>query len=329
MTDRRTILMELATGRTRPMRMASPLYSSAAKGWDGLLVEEHAPAEYESRGVCLLHSAVFLVLDEPVELRWQGDNRSVAKQVAPGQVSILPADHPYSVKLRGAGRSVVVSLERKLLACAAAEQGALGKLEPIWVHGVDDPLIRELVMALRAEMRRSDLSQAPYALSLAAALSAHIVRNYSVDRLRLPEQQGGLSTPVLRRTLRYVQDNLSEELSIHKLASLAALSASHFARAFKLSTGMAPHEYLLNCRIARARQLLLNRSTPLAEVALLSGFCDQAHMTRCFRRLLGTTPASLARSILAGADTAAPGAVPGIPAITAGMSKQWHSGPRL
>jgi AraC family transcriptional regulator len=224
---------------------------------------------------------------------------------------------------------VVVSLERKLLACAAAEQGAVGELEPIWTHGVDDPLIRELVMALCAEMRRQDQSHAPYALALAAALSAHIVRNYSVDRLRRPEPQGGLSMPALRRTLRYVEDNLGEELSIHKLASVADLSASHFARAFKSSTGMAPHEYLLNCRIARARQLLLNRSARLAEVALLSGFCDQAHMTRCFRRFLGTTPASLARSMLAGTDTSPAGAVPDIPATTAEISKRWHTGPRL
>jgi len=291
------MVMDLRTGRTRPMRLNKPLFSSAARHWDGVLVEEHAPAAWESKDVTLLHCAIYLMLDESAFLEWQGGGRLVAKRLQPGQISILPANHPYSVKLQAAGGTVVVSLDQKFLTCAAAEQGQVGDIKPVWIHGATDPLLRELVLGLRTEMRREERGNHSYVQSLVQVLAAHVVRRYSTDGLKIPERRGGLSAPSLRRTVGYIQEHLEEDLSIASLAKVAELSSCHFARMFKQSTGMPPGVYVLHCRISLAKQLLLAKTGCLADVALQAGFCDQGHMTRSFRRILGITPAAFVRSL--------------------------------
>lgn len=292
----RPLLRELSTGVIRPMRRGSPLASSAARAWDGFLVEEHRPAESRSDNVCLLQSVVFVTLSASASLEWSAGGRQVRKTIRPGQVSILPADAPYSVRLRASGGSVVVSLAQRLLACAAADQRKLGQVTPRWAHGVDDPLLREVVLALRNEARNPDGS-AGYARSLAGTLAAHLVRNYAAVSAVPPESRGGLSPAALRRTVQFIGEHLAENLTIAALAEVAGLSPCHFARMFKQSTGHTPHQHLLNCRLARAKQLLLDPSASLADVATLAGFYDQAHLTRCFRQFVGTTPASFARQM--------------------------------
>lgn len=289
------MLLEMTTGRIRPMRQTSPAWSSAARGGDGFLVEEHEPADSRSSNVALLESVVFLPLAGGMELDWRSGRQSVSKRIAPGQISILPANHPYSVRLRAAGHSVVVSLADKLLTLAAADQNQFGEVHPVWVHGVEDALLRELVMSLRAELRSVGGSNERYAQTLASALAAHIVRRYSTGRLHLPERRGGLSAPVLRRVIQHIHEHLEEELTLDRLAAQADRSTCHFARMFKTATGLAPHRYVLNCRLARAKRLLAQGRLGLAEVALAAGFCDQGHLTRCFRQWVGTTPAVFAR----------------------------------
>lgn len=291
----RTMLLEMATGRIRPMRRTAPLWSSAPRGGDGFLVEEHEAADSRSSNVALLESVVFLPLDAGLQLDWQSGRQSVSKRIAAGRISILPANHPYSVRLRAAGHSVVVSLADKLLTLAAADQGMFHEVHPVWVHGVEDALLRELVMSLRGELRTGADSNGRYAQTLAATLAAHIVRRYSTDRLQLPEGVGGLSAPALRRVIQHIHEHLDEELPLDRLAAQAGLSTCHFARLFKTTTGLAPHRYVLNCRITRAKQLLAQGRHGLAEVALAAGFCDQGHLTRCFRRAVGTTPAAFVR----------------------------------
>lgn len=290
----RPLLRELGSGVIRPLRRGAPLATSAAKAWDGFLVEEHRPAESSSSNVCLLQSVIFLTLSANASLEWSAAGQQVRKTIRPGQVSILPANDPYSVRLRAAGGSVVVSLEPRLLACAAAEQGEFGPVTPTWVHGADDPLLREAMLALRHEARKPD-SSAGYAQNLAATLAAHLVRRYSTRQPESAELRGGLAAGALGRTMQFIEEHLAENLTISALAEVAGLSPCHFARMFKKSTGLTPHQHLVNCRIARAKQLLLRPAARLAEVATQAGFYDQAHLTRCFRQFVGTTPGCFVR----------------------------------
>jgi transcriptional regulator of acetoin/glycerol metabolism len=103
-------------------------------------------------------------------------------------------------------------------------------------------------------------------------------------------QRGGLPPAALKRVRSYIQDHLAERVSIEQLAAVAGLSVFHFARAFKQSQGMTPHEYLVERRVAHAHALLKETDTPLSKIAFVSGFADQSHLARHFKRRIGVSP---------------------------------------
>ena len=100
--------------------------------------------------------------------------------------------------------------------------------------------------------------------------------------------------PGVRHAVRRLEADFADEISLNELASMAQMSRSHFALLFRQFTGYTPHQYLLLVRLNHARKLITqgNPARSLAEIAATSGFCDQAHLNRHFRRVFGTTPAA-------------------------------------
>lgn len=115
-----------------------------------------------------------------------------------------------------------------------------------------------------------------------------------VFALRAKDAKGGLTPAQLRRVTDHLSDRLDQRVSVADLAAVAGLSESWFAHAFKQTTGVPPHRWQLRLRVDRARDLLTAGNAP-AEVAARTGFADQAHLTRSFRSLTGTTPAAWRR----------------------------------
>lgn len=106
---------------------------------------------------------------------------------------------------------------------------------------------------------------------------------------------GGLAPWQLRRAREHIAAHLAEPLPIEQLAAVARLSASHFARAFRVSVGMSPHAYIMHERIEQAKRLMLETDEPIREIALCCGLGDQAHLTRLFTRGEGLSPAAWRR----------------------------------
>ena len=107
--------------------------------------------------------------------------------------------------------------------------------------------------------------------------------------------RGGLSGGALRRVRAYIDDHIGERISLAALARQAGSSRFHFARQFRLSTGVSPMEYLRRVRIERSKRILQTQETSIAEIAAILGFADQSHFTRIFGRLVGVSPGSFAR----------------------------------
>ncbi|MBE9607002.1 helix-turn-helix transcriptional regulator [Acetobacteraceae bacterium H6797] len=99
----------------------------------------------------------------------------------------------------------------------------------------------------------------------------------------------------LAKVLNYIEDNLAGDMGVPLLAQQTGLSTGYFARAFRKSLGVPPHAYVFAQRVARAREMMLSSSESLTVIALECGFCDQAHLTKHFRRALGITPAAWLR----------------------------------
>ena len=102
--------------------------------------------------------------------------------------------------------------------------------------------------------------------------------------------RGGLSPAVARRVCDYIDGHLDEKIHLDGLAALTGLSTDHFARAFHQSVGVPPHTYLLRRRLKHVEHMLRETQTPLSEIALATGFSDQSHLTRHFRRWAGMSP---------------------------------------
>jgi AraC family transcriptional regulator len=110
------------------------------------------------------------------------------------------------------------------------------------------------------------------------------------------EARGGLAPWRLTRVTQYLLENLSERLELETQAAIAGLSKSHYCRAFKTSTGISPHQWLLTARVEKAKQHLLEDNVPLAEIALAVGFTDQAHFTHTFSKIEGVSPRAWQRA---------------------------------
>jgi len=98
-----------------------------------------------------------------------------------------------------------------------------------------------------------------------------------------------------RRVIDYIESNLTCDLQLIELCTVAGISRSHFARAFRNTVGMAPHTFVLQRRLARAVELLTQRKFSVREVAERCGFADQAHLTRAFKAQFGHPPSSVIR----------------------------------
>jgi AraC-like DNA-binding protein len=102
--------------------------------------------------------------------------------------------------------------------------------------------------------------------------------------------RGGLPPAMLRRIREYVDSHLDQNIDLESLAATAKLSLYHFARMFKQSEGTTPHAFILERRLARARELLTATDLSLSEIAFSAGFADQSHLTRRFRQVIGVSP---------------------------------------
>jgi len=115
-----------------------------------------------------------------------------------------------------------------------------------------------------------------------------------------PVSQGGLAPWQLRRVVEFMEANLVRGARIEVLANLVDLSSSYLIRAFKVSTGMTPQQWIRSARIRCAQQLLIEGQRSLASVAQDSGFADQAHLTRVFGRIIGESPGAWRRARTSG-----------------------------
>jgi AraC-like DNA-binding protein len=110
-----------------------------------------------------------------------------------------------------------------------------------------------------------------------------------------PRAVSALPTWRLIRVLRYIEMNIGESITLANLAATAGLSRMYFAKQFRVSTGVRPHEFVLRKRIERAQQLLGATSDSLVEIALSVGFQTQAHFTTVFKKVAGNTPCQFRR----------------------------------
>jgi AraC family transcriptional regulator len=165
--------------------------------------------------------------------------------------------------------------------------------------GIDDPIVRNVGLSLLGAFERPEQVSRTFIDHATLGICAHIAHTYGGLRAQSRLARGGLAPWQERRAKEILSSNLAENVGLKELAQECGLSVSHFSRAFRHSTGAAPHQWLLEHRVDAAKPLLRDRQLPLSSVALTCGFADQSHFTRTFTRIVGVSPGAWRRCLAA------------------------------
>jgi AraC family transcriptional regulator len=273
----------------------APIASSLALGWEPLLVEEFQspPGGMDQPDVWARHAIALCLAPRPHRiLQVVGDRRYTALY-SKGDISITPAGVPASYRAEGEDHYLQIQLPPQFLQKVAQEAIELDpdRVELITEFRVRDPQIEQLLMLLRTELHKGGgwVGQL-YVESLANVLAVHLLREYSTAQPRVALHEGGLGDRKLLQVSEYIHDHLDQEIKLEDLAQVVGISQFHFSRLFKQSMGISPHQYLLQQRIDRAKQLLKDSTLAIADIALQCGFNSQSHLSKSFRELTGMTP---------------------------------------
>src|SRR5437899_1994849 len=154
----------------------------------------------------------------------------------------------------------------------------------------NDPVVHHLGICLNTARSRPSEMSPVCADHIASALQAYLEQAHNVVSLRPPAARGGLAPWQLRRAKEMLVSRLAEPIPLAELARACNLSPGYFARAFRQTTGQPLHRWRMAQRIAKAKQLLVDSTLSLAQIAQTCGFADQSHFTRVFGQLVESSP---------------------------------------
>ena len=227
-----------------------------------LCLIQSGPGELNYRGSCLQTPPASLFIVHPGEVH---SNRTHVQSGCSYRTLFIPAE---------------------LMREAACEIFAGKAGPPFFPNAVifDEEVIRRYV-ALHVALERpsSSLERQALLLDFLALLVTRFAENRPAPRALIEDRRA------VSRAYDYLTDHYAENVSLDRLASVANLSPFHFSRLFSEQFGMPPHAFQTQLRVLRARVLLLEGGA-IPHVAALTGFADQSHLTRHFKRVVGVTP---------------------------------------
>ena len=214
-----------------------------------------------------------------------------------GDIDIIPARTTSRWEIHDQNdTALILALPSALLNTVAEEQGFDSRRVEIRDRfQIRDAQLENICWALKAEMESNYSSGRLYVDSLAVSVASRLISTHSSIAQRRTVQHGGLGGRRLKQTLSYIEDRLSEDLSLSRIASIAGVSPSHFKTLFRESIGVPVHQYVVQRRIERAKDMLMQGKLSIAEIALATGFSHQSHLARHMRRSVGLSPGAMKR----------------------------------
>jgi AraC family transcriptional regulator len=237
------------------------------------------------------------VLLSPARVRASlGDEPPRQLDASPGALMVQPADVEGRYAWESGREAVVVAWTRETLRELADQEFGARRPEfsPPPFGTVDRQALRTALL-LKAELGRTEVPNSLYVESLITLHGIHLLREYSGTRQAPAIVKGGLSPRSVRRVREHLEASFTTKLSLAELASVAGLSPRRFLQAFTRTFGEPPHRHIIGLRLSFAEELLRTGNLAIAEIAYLSGFSSQSHLTTSMRRYRQVTPLQLRR----------------------------------
>ncbi len=272
-----------------------PVLTSKEAGWHGIYLaydRYQLPGETPEFAAQQYGISIFDQVPQPIHAKRKLDGRSRYEQVVQGDVVIVPANTSHQVQWEETGSVLMLGFEPTIFNYAIYEMVDPERVAIAPHFATPDPLIYQLGLRLKAELESGGLGSRLYAEAIANLLAVHLLQQYSAQKLTIKDYTGGLPKYKLQQVIDYINAYLDQPLGLAELAQVVQMSPGYFSRLFKQSTGYAPHQYLIQCRVQRAKQLL-RTGMAIAQVAYEVGFANQGHLNYHFKRLVGITPKAM------------------------------------
>lgn len=228
---------------------------------------------------------------------WVAD-RAIGKcTFGAGETAIHDLRQPPRALIHSQMGSLMFHMPRKLLneICDDANVPRITGLHLKAGTSVDDPTVRHLSSAIHSALQQPEQAAPLFIDHVTLALAVHVAEKYGDMRKVRDPAHGGLAPWQERRAKEMLSGQLDGDLSLQALATECGISVGHFTRLFRRTVGEPPHRWMLRQRVERAKSLLRETPLSLAEIAVACGFCDQSHMSRCFRDDVGVSPGAWRR----------------------------------
>lgn len=271
----------------------SPTLSSGKTLWNGMSLEHHYLPPGETPEYSLEQFVITINLGQSFQVERILDRHLQAGLMFTGAVALCPMHTSQAIRWDRDANILLLNLEPELLTRNAVELLDTDRYEMLPHLVTQDVLIHQIGLGLKAQLKTKGSDSRLYAESAATFLAVHLLQNYSTRKFSIREYEGGLPQQKLKQAVDYIQDHLAQEISLNAIADYLDISRYYFCRLFKQSTGFSPHQYVIQQRVERAKQLLQRGGMSIADVAQVCGFTHQSHLNRHFKRLTGVTPKTL------------------------------------
>jgi AraC family transcriptional regulator len=222
---------------------------------------------------------------------YQAAGRTTQGDIAPGAVFVTGPEPIAWLRIGETTEALEVYPDPELLRAAGDATSGTPQLEP--AAGARDGTVLAICSVLKQAHTAGAALSDMAASTLAHRLAGHLLSHYGQSRCRPARPAGRLDRKTVDRVTEFVDAGLSGTLTLDQLGRVAALSPFHFAHAFKATTGVSPHQFVVARRMHRAVLLLAETNLPVSEVATAIGFSNVSHFRRLFRREVGVQPGEL------------------------------------
>lgn len=256
----------------------------------GLFFGTHAPAYFAEH----FHPEIQVIIPfEGTACRatWHSaTGKNISRNVHEWHTCVTASNQPHQSEWKREAEMLIFYFAPQFIEQAAFDLLNKSQIEIIGNHLTEDVMIQQIAQAVRVEFALQAGAEPLYIESLSNILVAHLLRNYTNNENLLKDIEEKLSPFILTRAKEFINERFADKISLAEIAQSVNLSPYYFARAFKKSTGITPHQYIIRQRIEATKSLLINTNMTIAQIALQTGWSSQNHFSSAFHRLVGIAP---------------------------------------
>lgn len=278
----------------QPCAVCSPnrVVMGSGRFWSGYRMElVRIPATGILERVSTPHHRIVFVAGGTCDIRYRSSVHEARHRLSPGAFCFISRGHLFERLAWKGTRCELIMVDIENFGVDPNPIDTFGRTDALFdmYMGLEDARVGTLIGLMRMEIEAGCPTGGAYGEAISVALASRVASLCaSVQSRQRP--LAPLSARQLQRVTDHVVKNLSQELSIDRLAALVNMSSFHFARCYKKTTGVTPHQFVVHTRIKHAQEMLAQGKRSVGEIAMEVGFASQSHFASVYRKIVGTTP---------------------------------------